>query len=194
MIRRLIQLAPEHRDQPFGIVADIASVLGAVLEVHTLNSDIIAFTNGTRTPEGEARASEKYPDWEKQLKAWNITIDNRMITSFERIQDGGKHRDNAQDKQFDKFRVHFTEGKPVERNAFLVDYPTDQTSTLPSQMGLEMDSRKIKVTEAMRTNETGVFAIGDANNDGSTNVPHAMYSGKRAAVYIHGMSRSACEF
>lgn len=93
-----------------------------------MNSDIIAFTNGTRTPEGEARASEKYPDWEKQLEAWNVTIDNRIITSFERIQDGGKHRDNAEDKQFDTFRVHFTEGKPVERNAFLVDYPTDQTS------------------------------------------------------------------
>ncbi|KAJ5316516.1 hypothetical protein N7508_001024 [Penicillium antarcticum] len=37
----------------------------------------------------------------------------------------------------------------------------------------------------MRTNQTGFFAIGDANSDGSTNVPHAMFSGKRAAVYIH---------
>lgn len=158
-----------------------------------MNSDIIAFTNGTRTPEGEVRASEKYPGWDKQLEAWNVTIDNRMITSFERIQDGGEHRDNAEDKQFDKFRVHFTEGKPVERNAFLVDYPTDQRSTLPAQMSLEMDSRKVKVTAAMRTNETGVFAIGDANSDGSTNVPHAMYSGKRAAVYIHGRFGSAYE-
>jgi hypothetical protein len=59
-------LAPsEHRDQPFGIVADIANVLGAVLEFHTLNSDIIAFTNGTRTPDREARAAAKYPDWDK---------------------------------------------------------------------------------------------------------------------------------
>lgn len=161
-------------------------MLGAVLEVHTLNSDIIAFTNGTRTPEGEARASQKYPDWDKQLEAWGVPIDNRIIESFERLQDGGTHRDQDEDKQYDKFRVHFTEGEPVERNAFLVDYPTDQTSTLPAQMGLEMDNRKIKVTSAMRTNETGVFAIGDANSDGSTNVPHAMFSGKRAAVYIHG--------
>jgi thioredoxin reductase len=45
---------------------------------------------------------------------------------------------------------------------------------------------KINVTSGMRTNEVGVFAIGDANSDGSTNVPHAMYSGKKAGVYVHG--------
>ncbi|KAJ5123269.1 FAD-dependent pyridine nucleotide-disulfide oxidoreductase [Penicillium atrosanguineum] len=175
----------EHRDQPFGILADVASVLGAVLEVHTLESDIIAFTNGTRTPEGEARAEAKYADWDKQLAAWNVTIDNRMISWVERLQDGGKNRDDDEDKQFDKFNIHFTEGEPVERNAILIDVPTNQTSTLPYQMGLEMDSDKIKVASSMRTNETGVFAIGDANTDGATNVPHAMFSGKRAAVYIH---------
>jgi thioredoxin reductase len=42
----------------------------------------------------------------------------------------------------------------------------------------------------MRTNVTGVYAVGDANSDGSTNVPHAMYSGKKAAVYLHGMLSS----
>lgn len=161
-------------------------MLGAVLEVHTLESDIIAFTNGTRTPEGEARAEAKSADWDKQLEAWNVTIDDRMISSFERLQDGGKNRDEDKDEQFDKFNIHFTEGEPVERNAFLIDVPTGQTSTLPYQMGLEMDSDKIKVASSMRTNETGVFAIGDANTDGATNVPHAMFSGKRAAVYIHG--------
>lgn len=176
----------EHRDQPFGIVADVANILGGVLEVHTLNSDVIAFTNGSWTTDGAARAAAKTPDWEKQLAAWNVTVDNRTITSFQRIQDGGQYRDNATGMQYDKFLLHFTEGEPVERNAFLVEYPTDQTSTLPAQMGLEMDSNKIKVTSAMRTNETGVFAVGDANSDGSTNVPHAMFSGKRAAVYAHG--------
>ena len=33
----------------------------------------------------------------------------------------------------------------------------------------------------------GVFAIGDCNSDNSTNVPHAMFSGKKAAVFAHGM-------
>lgn len=161
-------------------------MLGAVLEVHTLDSDVIAFTNGTRTPEGEARAEAKSADWDKQLAAWNVTIDNRIITAFERLQDGGEHQNEAEDMQFDKFNVHFAEGDPVERNAFLIDVPTGQTSTLPYQMDLEMASDKIKVASSMRTNQTGVFAVGDANSDGATNVPHAMFSGKRAAVYIHG--------
>ena len=74
--------------------------------VHSLNSDIIAFTNGTRTPDGEARASAKYPDWDEQLEVWNITIDDRMIQSFERLQDGGAHQDDEEDKQYHKFRIH----------------------------------------------------------------------------------------
>ncbi|KAJ5902877.1 FAD-dependent pyridine nucleotide-disulfide oxidoreductase, partial [Penicillium taxi] len=174
----------EHRDQSFGIVASVENVLGAVLEVHTLNNDIIAFTNGTRTPANEAKAEAKSQDWNKQLEAWNVTIDDRTISSFERTQDGSVNRDE-QGKQYDMFLIRFTEGDPVERNAFLVDFPTNQTSTLPYEMGLEIDNSKIKVASSMRTNETGVFAIGDANSDGSTNVPHAMFSGKRAAVYIH---------
>jgi thioredoxin reductase len=53
-------------------------------------------------------------------------------------------------------------------------------------MGLDMAGDKINVTSGMRTSEPGVFAVGDANSDGSTNVPHAMFSGKKAAVYLHG--------
>lgn len=60
-------------------------------------------------------------------------------------------------------------------------------------MGLELDDRKIKVTSAMRTNESGIFAIRDANSDGYNNVPYAIFSGKRAAVYIHGEFRPLCE-
>ncbi|EER28156.1 hypothetical protein D8B26_006828 [Coccidioides posadasii str. Silveira] len=37
----------------------------------------------------------------------------------------------------------------------------------------------------MQMSVVGVFAVGDANNNGSTNMPHAMFSGKRAAVCIH---------
>lgn len=31
----------------------------------------------------------------------------------------------------------------------------------------------------------GIYGVGDANADNSTNVPHAMWSGKRSAVSIH---------
>ncbi|KAI2699762.1 hypothetical protein CBS147317_6677 [Penicillium roqueforti] len=183
----------EHRDQPFGMIGDITDMLGNVLETHTLYSDIIAFVNGSQTADGEARATAKVEDWKEQLAAWNTTIDNRTISSIERLQDGGDGR-GEDGEQFDKFRLHFTTGEPVERNALIVNFPTVQTSTLPAKMHLTLVDNKINVTSAMRTSESGVFAIGDANSDGSTNVPHAMYTGKKAAVYLHvEMSREESE-
>lgn len=176
----------EHRDQPFGIIGSIADVLGSVLETNTLFSDIIAFVNGTQTPQGEATATAQHEGWEEQLKAWNIKIENRTIASIERIQNGETHQNKTADLQFDKFLVHFTDGEPIERNAFITNFPSIQHSTLPGQMHLNVTDNKIDVDiNGMRTSETGVFAVGDANSDGSTNVPHAMFSGKRAAVYIH---------
>ncbi|KAJ5769782.1 uncharacterized protein N7511_001833 [Penicillium nucicola] len=179
----------EHRDQPLGMIGDISEQLSNVLEVHTLYSDMIAFVNGTQTPEGEAKATAKVADWKEQLAAWGTKIDNRTIASIERLQDGGQNRSETEHAQYDKFRVHFTTGEPVERSAFIINVPTDQYSSLPAKMSLDMDGKKINVTSAMRTSESGVFAVGDANSDGSTNVPHAMFSGKKAAVYLHGKFR-----
>ncbi|KAJ5143321.1 FAD-dependent pyridine nucleotide-disulfide oxidoreductase [Penicillium bovifimosum] len=175
----------EHRDQPFGMIGDITDMLGNVLETHTLYDDVIAFVNGSQTADGEARATAKVADWKEQLAAWNTTIDNRTITSIERLRDGGKNRDESAHAKFDKFRLHFTTGRPVDRNALMVNFPTVQTSSLPAEMNLEIVNNKINVTSAMRASEPGVFAVGDANSDGSTNVPHAMFSGKKAAVYLH---------
>ena len=162
-------------------------MLSNVLETHTLYSDIIAFVNGSQTADGEAKATAKVEDWKEQLAAWNTTIDNRTISSIERLEDGGDNRGENGDQQFDKFRLHFTTGEPVDRNAIIINVPTVQTSTLPAKMNLTIVNDKINVTSGMRASETGVFAVGDANSDGSTNVPHAMFSGKKAAVYLHGM-------
>lgn len=179
----------EHRDQPFGILGNLSDVLGSVLEVNTQFSDIIAFVNGTQTPAGEAQATAAHADWKEQLKAWNIKIENRTIASIERLQDGETHQNKTTDMQFDKFLVHFTTGEPVERNAFITNFAAVQQSSLPSQMHLNVTKEKIVVdASGMRTNVTGVYGVGDANSDGSTNVPHAMYSGKKAAVYLHGTS------
>ncbi|KAJ5585614.1 uncharacterized protein N7459_005414 [Penicillium hispanicum] len=176
----------EHRDQPFGIIGNLSDVLGSVLETNTLFSDIIAFVNGTQTPQGEAQATSQHEGWEEQLKAWNVKIDNRTISSIQRLQDGAVVQNKTTDQQFDKFRVHFTTGDPIDRNAFIVNFPAVQRSDLPRKMHLNVTNEKIDVNiNGMRTSETGVFAVGDANSDGSTNVPHAMFSGKRAAVYIH---------
>lgn len=176
----------EHRDQAFGILGSIGDVLDSVLETNTLFKDIIAFVNGTNTPEGRAAATTKQKGWKEQLQAWNIKIENRTIARIEHTQNGEVHQNKTADLQFDKFIVHFTDGKPIERSAFITNFPAVQRSTLPEQMGLNMTKTKIKVDfNGMRTSKGGVFAVGDANSDNSTNVPHAMFSGKRAAVDIH---------
>ncbi|KAL5355368.1 hypothetical protein BJX96DRAFT_183239 [Aspergillus floccosus] len=176
----------EHRDQPIGIVGSLVDAVGSMLEIHTLNTDIVALANGTQTPEVEAQLTADKPDWEAQLEAWNVRIDNRTIESFRRLQDGEEHQDD-EGRQFDIFEVRFTDGSTLVRNAFITNFPTAQRSTLPDELGLQMVDGKIDTSSfsGMRTSLPGVFAVGDANSDGSTNVPHAMFSGKRAAVYMH---------
>ncbi|KAL4894543.1 hypothetical protein BDV59DRAFT_207128 [Aspergillus ambiguus] len=176
----------EHRDQPIGILGSLVDAVGSMLEIHTLNTDVVALANGTQTAEVEAQLTKDKPNWEAQLKAWNVRIDNRTIESFRRVQDGDVHRDD-EGRQFDIFEVKFADGQTLQRNAFITNYPTAQRSTLPAELGLQMDDDKIDTTSfsGMRTSVPGVYAVGDANSDGSTNVPHAMFSGKRAAVYAH---------
>ncbi|KAL3462547.1 hypothetical protein BJX64DRAFT_299478 [Aspergillus heterothallicus] len=178
----------EHRDQPFGILGDISHIVSSLLEITTLNTDIIAFVNGTYTDDNVSALEESYPDWRAQIAAYGVSIENRTIASFTRLQDGGEVQNEAHDQQLDVFRVDFTEGEPVVRNAFLTNFGTAQRSSLPYDLGLNMtEDGKIDTSSfsGMRTSLRGVFAIGDANSDGSTNVPHAMFSGKRAAVYGH---------
>ncbi|KAB8075999.1 hypothetical protein BDV29DRAFT_170857 [Aspergillus leporis] len=177
----------EHRDEPFGILGALPDVVGSVLEVYTLNKDIVAFVNGTQTADAEAELGAKYPNWEAQLEAYNVRLENATIESFERIQDGGELKDRNGTRQLDIFRVHFTNGSSVDRNAFITNFPSEQRSDLPRQLGLAMLGNKIDATTnpGMRTSVSGVFAVGDCNSDNSTNVPHAMFSGKRAAVYLH---------
>ncbi|PYH42716.1 FAD/NAD(P)-binding domain-containing protein, partial [Aspergillus saccharolyticus JOP 1030-1] len=176
----------EHRDQPLGILGGLPDVVGSVLETHTLNTDVIALVNGTDTPSGEAALAAKYPDWRAQLAAWNVQVDNRSIASIERLQDGEEVRGDDGSME-DVFKVWFTDGDSVVRNALITNYPTAQRSEIPDQLGLKMDDGKIDTADytGMRTSLPGVFAVGDCNNDGSTNVPHAMFSGKRAGVYLH---------
>ncbi|OJJ53916.1 hypothetical protein ASPSYDRAFT_162148 [Aspergillus sydowii CBS 593.65] len=176
----------EHRDQPYGILGTLHHIVSSVTEISTLNKDIIAFVNGSYTNEEVAILDAGSLDWRAAMEAYNVQIDNRTIASIERLQDGGDNRSDD-GKQFDIFRIHFTEGEPVIRNAFLTNFGTSQRSSLPYDMGLKMDDGKIDTStkSGLRTSLDGVWGIGDANNDGSTNVPHAMWSGKRAAVFSH---------
>jgi thioredoxin reductase len=179
----------EHRDEPFGILGSILDVVGSVLEVATLNKDIIAFVNGTYTDENVAKLNVKRPGWQKQLTGYGVKLENRTITSIERLQDGAIVQDVTERKEYDEFRVHLADGSSFNRSAFITNFPSQQRSYIGQPLGVKYYGEKISVDAgSMRTDVPGVYAVGDANSDNSTNVPHAMFSGKKAAVYVHGKS------
>lgn len=202
----------EHREQSLAVLGPLSDALSSVLEMRNMNPDTVVLTNGTDTPAERAEASKRSPTWEKQLKAYNVPIINNTIESIQRLRDGGElcsgpvpgpHNPHTQQdqhqqainenagpngKHYDLFRIKFTDGLFLERAAFLINVPVKQTSSIPDELHLEMDGAKVKVGPKTNTTIDGVFAIGDMNNEGSTNVPHAMYNGKKAGVVIHGKS------
>ncbi|KAI0433494.1 sulphydryl oxidase [Xylaria sp. FL1042] len=179
----------EHADQPLGILSDLNEAASLVQEISTLNNDIIAFVNGTNTPEMRAATDQKFPGWAQYLEARNITVENRTISGLVRLADGGanEHPEAPTFPEHDLFRVDFTEGPSVERAAFFASFPNKQHSTVGADMGVRLDGGRLAAdnTKGLMTNIPGVYAIGDANADNVTNVPHAMFSGKRAAVFLH---------
>jgi len=152
-----------------------------------LNKDIIAFVNGTYTDANVALLDKRRPGWFTQLQKYGVSIENSTITSIERLQDGAVVNDVATDMEFDKFQVNLADGSSFQRSAFITNFPFVQHSNLGAPLGVKIYGEKIDVDPlSMRTAVPGVFAVGDANSDNSTNVPHAMYTGKKAAVYVHG--------
>ncbi|KAI0407707.1 sulphydryl oxidase [Xylaria palmicola] len=179
----------EHADQALGILSDLDEAASQVQEISTLNNDIICFVNGTNTPEMRAATDKRFPGWEQYLKLRNIAIENRTIAGLVRLADGGanEHPEAPTFPEHDLFRVDFTEGPSVERAAFFASFSNRQHSSVGADMGVRLDGGRLAAdpTRGLMTNIPGVYAIGDANADNITNVPHAMFSGKRAAVFLH---------
>ncbi|KIV81240.1 hypothetical protein PV11_08667 [Exophiala sideris] len=177
----------EHRDQPLGLLGSIEKIQGLVEEVRTLNTDLIAFVNGTMTADRVSALDASSPGWENLLTTYGVTIENGTIEDIERIQDGAVYNSQIDKAEYDKFLVHLDNGTTIERAAFFTSFPSTQRSTLGQSLGVVLVEGKLSanMTGGMRTNVDGVYAIGDANSDGSTNIPHAMWSGKRSAVDIH---------
>ncbi|KAI0455944.1 hypothetical protein F5B21DRAFT_178121 [Xylaria acuta] len=136
-----------------------------------------------------AATEKKFPGWEQYLEARNITVENRTIAGLVRLADGGvdEHPEAPTFPEHDLFRVDFTEGPSVERAAFFASFPNKQHSSVGADMGVRLDGGRLAAdpTRGLMTNIAGVYAIGDANADNTTNVPHAMFSGKRSAVFLH---------
>ncbi|KAI2470923.1 FAD/NAD(P)-binding domain-containing protein [Annulohypoxylon bovei var. microspora] len=180
----------EHEDQSLGLLGPLEEAASLVREISTLNSDIIAFVNGTDTAEQRTAADASFPEWQRYLQIKNVTIDNRTITRVNRLRDGG---DPPADPslptapEYDLFSLDFAEGEPVQRAAFFTSFPDEQKSDVGAQMGVTLYGDRLTADGAkgLATNIPGVYAIGDANTDNVTNVPHALFTGKRTAVYLH---------
>ncbi|SPQ25176.1 494b6195-845f-4301-83e9-b9e826de8de4 [Thermothielavioides terrestris] len=180
----------EHADQPLGLLGSLDNVPAAVREMLTLTRDIVALVNGTDTPAFRAATDAKLPGWQRYLQLHDVRVDNRTIAAIRRLRNG---TDGSEDPslpsvaEHDLFRVEFTEGPPVERAAFLAAWPSEQASHLGEKLGVHLYGGRLAADPAngLVTNVPGVYAIGDANSDNTTNVPHALFSGKRAAVYLH---------
>jgi thioredoxin reductase len=178
----------EHRNQSMGVLGDLSEAYGAVQELHpTLNKDMRIFANGTNTTEQRQKLDQNHPGWQKVFRAYNITINNKFIANITRIQNGSEVQDQAIRREFDMFRIYFADNTSEVRSAFITNYNTSQASDLPSQLGVGMLGSKMNTTaKGLQTTIHGVWGVGDANSDNTTNVPHAMSSGKKAAVFCHG--------
>jgi len=181
----------EHADQPLSLLGPLTDAPGAVREMVTLNNNVVALVNGTDTPAARAATEAKFPGWEKYMRIHRVPIDNRTITAIVRVRNGTDgHADPSlpTSPEFDWFRVEFSEGDPHETAAFLASYPSEQTSNVGPQLGVQLYGGRLAADPGagLATNVPGVYAIGDANSDNVTNVPHALFSGKRTAVYLHG--------
>lgn len=183
----------EHADQKLGLLAPLDDIPGQVREILTLDTDLVALVNGTDTPKNREALTQSDSGWQTYLDLHNVRIENRTIKEVKRLKDGTvKDADPSLPSvpQHDLFRIEFDEGPPIERNALFASFPSEQRSSLGQKLGVDLLGGKLKAdfSKGMITNVVGVYAVGDANSDNSTNVPHALFSGKRSAVSIHGKS------
>lgn len=175
----------EHRDQPLGILVALPDVISQVLQVKKLNNDIIAFVNGSDTPANREILDGTSPGWQNNLARLGVRLENRTISGIERLQDGSTIKNETSWEEFDKFHVTLEDGTQIQRGALLVKFPKRQSSYLGEKLGVRLENERIVVNRSNMKAAAGVWGVGDANNDGTTNVPHALYTGKKAGVNAH---------
>lgn len=163
-------------------------------EVASLNTDVVAFVNGTDTAEERAAAEESFPRWETYLDLKKVKVYNGTIEGLVRLKNATLGDPSLPTHpEFDLFRIDIKEANGtvtgVERGAFITSYDDEQASQVGPELGVELDDGRLSVdpNRGLVTNIPGVYAIGDANSDFVTNLPHALFTGKRTAVYLHGM-------
>lgn len=164
-----------------GTPAKFGAAIGSALNLRKLTTNIIIVAGGTLSAADKAAAEERWPGWENVLKTtYQIPVHQVDVTKIERTAKGSEPGD-------DEYKLTLS-GSPsvLTTHGIMINTVTKQTSSLHKQLHLKMDGTNIQVQPNMETSVSGVYAVGDANNDGSTNAYHAMFSAKRAVVNIHG--------
>lgn len=169
----------DYKNRKMVVYGKLASAIGSALNFRKLTTDITIVTGGPLTKEDKDEAEARWPGWETVIKkTYNIPIRENDITKVERTTKNMEPKD-------DEYRVSLNGGNPLLTNGMLISVPTAQTSSLHKQLRLEMVGKSVKVKTSMESSVGGLYVVGDANNDGSTNAYHAMWSAKRAAVNAH---------
>ncbi|ODA76455.1 hypothetical protein RJ55_07724 [Drechmeria coniospora] len=178
----------EHADQSMGVLGSFEKAVVAVAEIITLNTDVVVLANGTVTNEARAKAEEEFaPNSEAYLGDHGVRVDNRTISRIVRLKHGADEKRSTRPTapEHDLFRIDFDDGSSIERQVLFANYPSEQQSAVGQQAGVDMRAGRMAVDSNMLTSIPGIYAVGDANSDNSTNVLHALYTGKRAVVHLH---------
>ncbi|KAM0551850.1 hypothetical protein ACHAPJ_008186 [Fusarium lateritium] len=179
----------EHADQSLCILSPLDEVLGMLLKVQTLHTDIVALVNGTDNYMTRHLAGEELPQWQEFIKHENVTVDNRIITEVKRLKEGATNNDPSDPSVplHDLFRVEFTQGDAVDCEAVWASFPNEQRSDVGEKAGVKVAKGRLVVNagNGYLTGVPGIYAVGDANSDNADNVPHALFTSKRAAIHLH---------
>ncbi len=126
----------------------------------TLNPNILLLTNGTYNDNTKSQASKDLPDWAERLALYNISVEDRIIADFSRV--------NGNDSDYnDDFRITFTDGGSVVRNSIQGTFPAELASDLPMRLSLRLSNESdatVQVDRNMESSVPGVFMVGDANS------------------------------
>ena len=134
-----------------------AKLVKSSIALTSLNPGLMMLTNGTCTEAAKATAFDLRPEWDKKLAAYNITIEDRIITRFSRVHGNDSNYD-------DDFVVTFEDGQSISRNGILAHFKSEQALSLPQQLGLNITQDYVVVDENKETSMPGVFMVGDANS------------------------------
>lgn len=199
----------EHKGQKLAVIGPALSALSeARIMLSGLNKEIEIFTNGEKNVETAAQA---------QFRELNhIDLRTPKVKSIVRIDSNTPHVTSGHrpsEVLLDKFRVTLENNRVSEHDAILLaglptaikspelgvtgntaaqtvklDGTADCVNRKKDKLGV-IQCRMWANETSFETSVNGIYVAGDVNMRGATNVPFAMYSGKKVAVYLHGKYR-----